>query len=103
MVLYNDKNTAFRYDQPIKVKDIITQKTTNEELITANLTYEIEKPGNRGGDIEEFDDISDGELLELFTEFFSLFMLNKKKRKRLELNNFDDGASLPHPNNLLKK
>lgn len=51
---------------------------------------------------EEDDDIEEGELLEMFTEVFSILLL-KKRKKHLKLNNLDTDASLPHPSNLLKK
>lgn len=38
----------------------------------------------------------------MFTEVFGLMLL-KKRQKQLRMKHHDKNASLPHPNNLLKK
>ena len=56
-----------------------------------------------GGNLEDEDDeedMSDGELMEMFTEIFSIILL-KKRRKYLKLKHHDKEASLPHPSSLL--
>ncbi len=45
---------------------------------------------------DEDGDMSDGELLEMFTEIFSIILL-KKRKKFLKLKHYDKDASLPHP------
>ena len=51
---------------------------------------------------DEEEDMSDGELMEMFTEIFSIILL-KKRKKYLKLKHHDKHASLPHPSSLLLK
>ena len=53
-------------------------------------------------DEDEEEDMSDGELMEMFTEIFSIILL-KKRKKYLKLKHHDKHASLPHPSSLLLK
>jgi hypothetical protein len=46
--------------------------------------------------------MSDNELLEMFTEIFSIILL-KKRKKFLKLKHHDKDATLPHPSSLLSK
>ena len=46
--------------------------------------------------------MSDGELMEMFTEIFSIILL-KKRKKHLKLKHNDKEACLPHPSSLLVK
>ena len=58
-----------------------------------------------GGPLEDEDDeedMSDGELMEMFTEIFSIILL-KKRRKYLRLKHHDKEAILPHPSSLLMR
>ena len=52
-------------------------------------------------DDDDEEDLSDNELLEMFTEIFSLYLLKKRKNFH-KLEHLDKNASLPHPSNLLK-
>ena len=51
---------------------------------------------------EDEEDMSDGELMEMFTEIFSIILL-KKRKKYLKLKHHDKEATLPHPSSLLMK
>jgi hypothetical protein len=51
---------------------------------------------------DEEEDMSDNELMEMFTEVFSIILL-KKRKKFLKLKHLDKDASLPHPSSLLMK
>ena len=44
--------------------------------------------------------MTDGELMEMFTEIFSIILL-KKRKKYLKLKHHDKDAVLPHPSSLL--
>jgi len=44
--------------------------------------------------------MTDGELMEMFTEIFSIILL-KKRKKYLKLKHHDQDAILPHPSSLL--
>lgn len=46
--------------------------------------------------------MSDGELMQMFTEIFSIILL-KKRKKYLKLKHHDKDAQLPHPSSLLMK
>ena len=46
--------------------------------------------------------MTDGELMEMFTEIFSIILL-KKRKKYLKLKHHDKDAVLPHPSSLLAK
>lgn len=51
---------------------------------------------------DDEDDLNDDELLEMFTEIFSIILL-KKRKKFLKLKHHDKDARLPHPSSLLSK
>jgi len=51
---------------------------------------------------EDEEDMSDEELMQMFTEIFSIILL-KKRKKYLKLKHHDKDASLPHPSSLLMK
>jgi hypothetical protein len=53
-------------------------------------------------DEEDEEDMSDGELMEMFTEIFSIILL-KKRKQYLKLKHHDKEATLPHPSSLLMK
>ncbi|CDW83612.1 elongation factor 1- [Stylonychia lemnae] len=51
---------------------------------------------------DEDEDLNDEDLISMFTEVFSIILLNKRK-KFLKLKHLDKDARLPHPSSLLSK
>lgn len=96
----------------LTVQDIIKQqqeKRDSSEPVVYNIQYDIVKspskvvaslPKNSKNEETE-EDLSDSELLEMFTEIFSILLL-KKRNKYLKLKHQDKNALLPHPSLLLK-
>ncbi len=97
------------------IKTILENQTSEKDsqessIPTYTITYEVLKtPIKQSRQLvthskteEEDEDLDDDDLVEMFTEIFSLILL-KKRKKQLKLQHYDKNARLPHPNSLLGK